>query len=85
MSGLVFKPDEPQAETPPATQRHPPIAPRVVRDDQEPHRPRHRRSSSPWKRFKRGVGEHRRKIAVIVALVVSCGGALLLYMLIRPD
>ena len=85
MAGIVFKPDEPQAETSPATQRHPPIAPRPSRDEQERSQHRHRRSSSPWKRFKRGAGEHRRKIAVIVALVVSCGGALLLYMLIRPD
>ena len=48
-------------------------------------RRRHRPRPSAWSRFKRSVAEQRRRLAVVAAMILSCGGALLAYMLIRPE
>ena len=89
MPGIIFKPVDPEVEQANAAERRPPM---TGKDSGEPRRERHRerrrrsrRPPSAWKRFKKGLAEQRRRIAVIVALVVSCGIALAIYMLIRPE
>jgi hypothetical protein len=49
---------------------------------------RRRRSKRPpslSRRFSKWMQEQRRRVAVTLAFVLSCGGALLIYMMIRPE
>ena len=85
MAGLVFKPVDPEDGPAHAGERKPPMPSNEAETGSSGRRRRRKHGSSGWKRFKKGVGEQRRRIAVVVALVVSCGLALLIYMLIRPE
>ena len=47
-------------------------------------RSRRRRVRSPWQRVKKRLREKRYELALAAAVFLSCGGALLIFLLIRP-